>query len=146
MKKIISTSLIALVMSATALSAQEAKNSNFAIGLSTSLGGSVAMQIAGLNIGVGGGASVDYLFLDKNIVTNESIALNWYVGAGGAYFWGNAFGGNSINGDILVRVPVGLSMMFAKDWEIFGELDPGVRFNHGTDFGIDSGIGFRYHF
>ncbi len=45
-----------------------------------------------------------------------------------------------------VRVPVGLQYIFETHYELFLEVAPGIELFPATEFDIDFGIGFRYHF
>lgn len=84
------------------------------------------------------GAAVDYLFKkDKLKAEGIKAPMKWYVGAGGYGDW---------DGDLGVRLPVGLEMGFAERLDGFAQLIPRYRFNNNTDFGLDFGIGVRYLF
>lgn len=65
-------------------------------------------------------------------------SLHWYFGLGAKL---------RVNGDAKLgaRVPVGLYYYIAKDWELFGELVPGLLLVDETKFEIGGGIGLRYH-
>lgn len=84
------------------------------------------------------GVAVDYLF-KKDALKAEGInvPMSWYVGAGGYGDW---------DGDLGVRLPVGLEMGFAKRVDGYAQVIPRFRFNNDTDFGLDFGIGVRYLF
>jgi hypothetical protein len=69
--------------------------------------------------------------------------LEWpikaYVGVGGNFRFGDNFG-------IGVRFPLGLQLFFARRFELFGELVPGVQFIDNSGFDLDAGIGLRFLF
>ena len=69
--------------------------------------------------------------------------LEWpvkaYIGVGGNFQLGDNFG-------IGVRFPLGLQLFFARHFELFGELVPGVQFIENSGFDLDAGIGLRFIF
>lgn len=74
-----------------------------------------------------------------------------YVGVGGKLeaFDVNARGRDDDENDVIgvgVRVPFGAQWYFHPEWELFGEIVPGIGIIPDTDFDIDAGIGVRYHF
>ncbi|MBN1129261.1 MAG: DUF3996 domain-containing protein [Chitinispirillaceae bacterium] len=78
----------------------------------------------------------DYIFID-NVLQDP---LRWYLGGG--LFMG-------INDDHLgfgVRVPLGLQIRFHPNFEVFGELAPGIELLEETDIYVGGGIGIRYIF
>lgn len=84
------------------------------------------------------GVAVDYLFKkDKLNAEGINAPMKWYVGAGGYGDW---------DGDLGVRLPVGLEMGFAERLDGFAQLIPRLRVNNDADFGLDFGIGVRYQF
>jgi hypothetical protein len=95
----------------------------------------------------------DFLHLHADVwVYNALLAdpVNWYIGLGGKMqLFDVHVRGNSDNDHALgvgVRVPVGLQWYFLPEWELFGELVPGIGIIPDTDFDFDAGIGIRYHF
>lgn len=84
------------------------------------------------------GVSVDYIF-NREAINNAEIKVPvfWYVAAGGYGDW---------DGDLGVRLPVGVDVGFAKRWDGYAELIPRLRVNNNTSFGLDFGIGVRYQF
>jgi hypothetical protein len=96
----------------------------------------------------------DYLHVHADVwLYNATLAdpVNWYIGLGGKLqlFDVHVRGDSDNDGDALgigVRVPVGLQWYFLPEWELFGELVPGIGIIPDTDFDFDAGIGIRYHF
>jgi len=84
------------------------------------------------------GVSVDYIF-NREAINNADIKVPvfWYVAAGGYGDW---------DGDLGVRLPVGVDVGFAKRVDGYAEIIPRFRVNNNTDFGLDFGIGVRYQF
>jgi hypothetical protein len=84
------------------------------------------------------GVSVDYIF-NREAINNADIKVPvfWYVAAGGYGDW---------DGDLGVRLPVGVDVGFAKRVDGYAEVIPRFRVNNNTDFGLDFGIGVRYQF
>ena len=78
----------------------------------------------------------DYIFID-NVLQDP---LRWYLGGG--LFLG-------IHNDHVgfgVRIPVGLQIRFHPNFEVFGELAPGIALIEDTDIYLGGGIGIRYVF
>ena len=69
--------------------------------------------------------------------------LEWpvkaYIGIGGNFQFGDNFG-------IGARFPLGLQLFFARYFELFGELVPGIQFSQDPGFDLDAGIGLRFIF
>ena len=83
------------------------------------------------------GVSVDYLFKRDSLNVEVEAPVHWYIGAGGYGDW---------DGDLGVRLPVGIDVGFAKRVDGYAEIIPRLRVNNNTDFGLDFGIGVRYLF
>jgi hypothetical protein len=77
----------------------------------------------------------DYIFIDKVLQD----PLRWYLGAG--LFLG-------VHNDVSfgVRIPLGLLIRFHPNFEVFGELAPGIELIEATKPAIGGGIGIRYVF
>lgn len=73
-------------------------------------------------------------------------SLYWFFGVGAKITTGQKDGGD--NGDIGlgIRFPLGLRYFFSRNFELFGELAPGMKLLPGTDFEINGGIGVRFYF
>jgi hypothetical protein len=84
------------------------------------------------------GVSVDYIF-NREAINNADIKVPvfWYVAAGGYGDW---------DGDLGVRLPVGVDVGCAKRFDGYAELIPRLRVNNDAKFGLDFGIGVRYQF
>jgi len=78
----------------------------------------------------------DYIFID-NVIQDP---LRWYLG-GGLFL-----GISDDNVNFGVRVPVGLQIQFHPNFEVFGELAPGITILEETDLYLGGGIGIRYIF
>ena len=50
------------------------------------------------------------------------------------------------DGDLGVRLPVGVQLPVAKRLDVYGQVMPRFRFNNDSDFGVDLAIGIRYAF
>jgi hypothetical protein len=77
----------------------------------------------------------DYIFIN-NVLQDP---LRWYLGAG--LFLG-------VHNDVSfgVRIPIGLLIQFHPNFEVFGELAPGITLLEATGPAIGGGIGLRYIF
>lgn len=66
--------------------------------------------------------------------------VDWYVGVGGKVLL--------LSEDVKagVRVPVGIQWFALQQLELFAEIVPGLQIIDKTAFGLDAGIGVRYHF
>jgi hypothetical protein len=78
----------------------------------------------------------DYIFIDEVL----SDPLRWYLG-GGLFL-----GINDESVGFGVRVPVGLQIRFHRNFEVFGELAPGLALIEETGLYLGGGIGIRYVF
>jgi hypothetical protein len=122
------------------------------------LGASVKMPVLPLFWGfffkvgdgyVGLGATADYYFLDLNLVKDQNVNLDWYLGLG-------AYGDLAGFDDELIfagggRVPVGLSWHINQDWEIFLGVAANLGLQilpdfHFPQFFMNAELGFRYWF
>ena len=90
------------------------------------------------NLGNNGyiGATLDGWLLNKGIKQTD---LDWYWGVGGFLRLQNDVG-------VGARMPVGLQWFFHKQFELYGEIVPGLSII--PDLGIDvvAAIGLRYYF
>jgi hypothetical protein len=77
----------------------------------------------------------DYIFIDKVLQD----PLRWYLGAG-------LFLGVHHDVSFGVRIPLGLLIRFHPNFEVFGELAPGITLLEATGPAIGGGIGIRYVF
>ena len=81
----------------------------------------------------------DYLWHDYRAFPEpEEGKLPLYYGVGGSF---------TSDGDVSVRVPVGIAYMFeGYPFDVFLELAPVITFFHDEGFGLRGGIGARYYF
>lgn len=87
-------------------------------------------------------AAIDYRV--ENF-TNSRKNLHFYVDIGG--FIENYKGNNSEQDDrVGVRVPVGMTFGFAKDFQAYIQAVPNYDFNNDRGFDVDGAIGVRYQF
>jgi hypothetical protein len=101
----------------------------------------------GLNASFGGaaglGVSADYYFLDRDLVRDGSLDLDWFLGAG---VFSHLYFGSFFTMALGVRLPVGLSWHINQVFELFAELTPGfgVKFDTRPFYGVFGGeLGFR---
>ena len=81
------------------------------------------------------GIAIDYLFSKQK--TEADAPLLWYDGGGGYITWDSDFG---------ARVPVGLELSFAKEWDGYVQITPGLQIADKTEFKLSAGIDVRYQF
>ena len=69
--------------------------------------------------------------------------LDWYLGVGAKVQF-------AANRDEAVRagirVPIGVQWYFAPQFELFGEIVPGMNLIPATRFDAEGGVGLRFHF
>ena len=131
-------SLICALMLVGTAQAEEAPLKGFKLGFGFDRGFGIVGAMGKLKGFIGNdGVSVDYLFMRDSLKVEVEAPVHWYVGAGGFGDW---------DGDLGVRLPVGIDVGFAKRVDGYAEVIPRFRFNNNTDFGLDFGIGVRYLF
>ena len=75
--------------------------------------------------------------------------VTWFLGVGAkAKFYFDETRQQEENSEFAlgVRVPIGVQYIFEIHYELFLEVAPGIELFPTTEFDIDFGIGFRYHF
>ena len=118
--------------------ADQAPNKNLKLGFGFDRGFGITGAIGKLNGFIGNdGASIDYIFHRNNLNVDANVPVFLYVGAGGYGDW---------DGDLGIRLPVGIQANFTKRVDGYAQLMPRFRVNNNTDFGLDFGIGVRYQF
>lgn len=106
------------------------------IGAAIDMDLSLVAQIDRYNIVLGdSGFAVDYLV--KTGKFDNKTPLSWYFAGGGWAGWDNGFG---------VRAPVGISWSFAKDFDLYGQVQPVANFDDNFKFSVDGAIGVRFSF
>lgn len=96
------------------------------------------------------GFAADYILQRGKF--DAELPLHWYVGIGAAINWDNH--SSTYDKDYnaySVRVPLGISYSFAKNWNLYGQLAPDLAYkdkphDQHFKFGVDLGIGIRYAF
>jgi hypothetical protein len=87
--------------------------------------------------------SGDYYFVDRDLVKDGSLDLDWFLGLGGfAHF----FFGSDFNAALGVRLPIGLSWHIGRVFEFFADLAPGIgiKFDSAPFYGVlGAELGFR---
>jgi len=111
------------------------------VGLAFDQGFGVTGQFKNINGFIGNdGVSADYIFRQGGF--GRDIIFNWYVSGGAYYNW-------SGSENLGARVPLGLTLPFAKNWDVYGQLAPALDFDLDHDdvnFELDFAIGIRYAF
>lgn len=131
MKKLLMLSIVICSMALPSFAQAKVK-----IGAGIDMGLSVVAEIDRFNIALGDdGFAVDYQILTGKF--DETTPLSWYVSGGGFAGWDHGFG---------VRVPVGVKWDFAKNWDLYGQVQPVADFDDDFDFSVDGAIGVRFAF
>jgi hypothetical protein len=68
-------------------------------------------------------ASADYYFVDRDLVKDGSIDLDWFLGLG---LFSHLYFGNYFTMALGVRLPIGLSWHINRAFELFLDVAPGV--------------------
>jgi len=136
--------LLTVVTTTLALMATTAK-AETGIGIQFGEPGNVGLSLRFDNIAIGAAwgfgdngylhVTADYWLLKNNIATK----LDWFLGLGADLGIGDPF-------TVAARVPIGLQWMPAKDWEIFGQVAPGLKLINEVDFYFGGAVGVRYCF
>lgn len=115
--------------------------SNFAqaemkLGLAADMDFSIVAQIDKYNIVLGNsGFAVDYKVKEGSF--DNKTPLTWYFAGGGWAGWDDGFG---------VRAPAGVTWVFAKDWDLYGQVQPVANFDDKFKLSVDGAIGVRFTF
>ncbi|MGB0936251.1 MAG: hypothetical protein ACPGTQ_02270 [Colwellia sp.] len=118
------------------LSLSNFAQANFKVGVAADMDLSIVAEIKRFNIVLGdSGLAVDYKILTGKF--DEKTPLSWYVSGGGWAGWNNGFG---------VRAPIGVSWYFAKNWDLYGQVQPVANFDNDFDLSVDGAIGVRFAF
>ncbi|MCP4326532.1 MAG: hypothetical protein GY787_32820 [Alteromonadales bacterium] len=111
------------------------------IGLALDQGFGVVGQFKNINAFIGNdGVSADLILRQGGF--GKEFPFNWYAGGGAYYNW-------SGSDNLGVRVPLGLTLPFAKNWDVFGQVAPVLDLDLDHDnleFELDFAIGIRYAF
>lgn len=86
------------------------------------------------------------LWLARGVLASP---VSWYFGLGAKvqFFDVNAAGDEADDTlGVGIRIPLGLQWYFLPQWELFGEIVPGIGIIPDTDFDVDGGVGVRFHF
>lgn len=128
MKKIVLTMIVCAYVA----------NAKTGVGFAHDMGFGVVAQTQGnINIHIGNnGMAGDYLFKNNQKI-KEVNDLTWHLGVGAGIEWGGTF---------LGRVPVGLDWDFAKEWDLYVQLIPGLKLGATTGFNLGHAMGVRYFF
>lgn len=133
MKQFLSAIIASIMLLSTSANALK-------VGLGIDQGLGVTAQFQRINAFVGtNGIAGDYIL--KRGSFGEDVPFNWYV-AGGAFLgWDHGAG---------VRLPLGLNMFFAPEWDGYFQVQPELDFDHGNNsdanFSADFSLGVRFRF
>ncbi|MBU2871776.1 hypothetical protein [Colwellia sp. E2M01] len=118
------------------LSLSNAAYAQIKAGVAIDMGLSVVAQIDRYNIVLGDdGFAVDYTIRTGKF--DDRTPITWFVSGGGWAGWDHGFG---------VRVPAGVTWSFAKNWDLYGQVQPVANFDHDFDLDVDGAVGVRFAF
>lgn len=130
--------LFSCLLLSGALYAEPASFKNLKLGFGFDRGFGITGSVGDLNGFIGNdGVSVDYIFNKDALDVDANVPVFWFVAAGGYGDW---------DGDLAVRLPVGVQVNFAHRVDGYAQIMPRFRFNNNTDFGLDFAAGVRYLF
>ena len=137
--------LVLAVMMASLAVAAPSLNAETGVGIQFGEPGNVGLSLRFDNIAIGAAwgfgdngylhVTADYWLMKNDLAKN----LDWFLGLGADVGIGDPF-------TLAARVPIGLQWMPAKDWEIFGQVAPGLQIINEVDFYFGGAIGVRYIF
>jgi len=131
MKKFLLISTLMFLLSVSSFAQAKIK-----VGVALDMDLSLVAKIDRYSIVLGNdGFAVDYTI--KTGRFNDSTPLTWFVSGGGWAGWDHGFG---------VRVPLGVNWVFAKDWDLYGQVQPVANFDNKFDLSLDGAIGVRFAF
>jgi hypothetical protein len=126
--------IAAAVCAATLFTAGSANATKIGFAVDKGLG--ITAQFGNINAFLGDdGITGDYLFAQGKF--GDKGPVNWFVGAGAFIGWNHGYG---------VRMPVGITFGFAKQWDVYVQVAPELDIDGNTDFGVDGALGVRFAF
>lgn len=92
--------------------------------------------------------NASYLLHERRAMNLDGVVIDWYYGIGVHYYHHDRDRPNQDDEtDLGVRVPIGLDHSFRRmPLVAFAELGPTMNVVESTSFGLDFGLGLRYHF
>ncbi|ABM05090.1 conserved hypothetical protein [Psychromonas ingrahamii 37] len=139
MKRLIMIFICTVGLLTAAMSVNAANAAKVGFGFDQGFG--VAGQFNNLNGFVGNdGISGDYL-LKQGTFAND-LSFNYYMGGGAFYKWHH----DDIFG---LRAPLGLTLPFAPQFDVFAQISPNVGYKENKEelrFALSAAIGVRYAF
>lgn len=128
-----------LAVSASSMAAERKNTTKVGFGFDQGFG--ITGQLNDINAFIGNdGLSADYLF--KQGRYEADLPFTWYVGGGAYYNWDSS-------DNLGLRLPLGLTLPFAKQWEVYGQVAPELDYNlqhNDLKFQVGVAVGIRYAF
>ena len=133
------------------------------VGMAFDKGFGATVQLKNVNGFIGNdGLAVDYIFSLKKIKPKPDISfskdVSFYVGVGGTFEWGHSLNHQHRKDtrwhshdyqEFGLRVPFGLTLPFAQNWEAYGQVAPDLEYHtyhKDYEFGLNVAFGLRYAF
>lgn len=139
--KFVCLSLLAMQMFAGTAFAKVTTNnalSGVRLGFAVDRGFGVVGSIKQFTLFIGNdGAAADYIIQKEPWHTSLKGQVYWYLGGGVYGDW---------NGNRGVRVPIGAEWHFIQKLDAYAQLNPYLRVNNHSQFGLDAAVGIRYRF
>jgi len=136
--RIMTTGFICTLLFISTVHADENALKGMKLGFGFDRGLGVTGSVGKLNGFIGNdGVAIDYILRRKTLKLKVDKPVFWYVAAGSYGDW---------DGDIGIRLPVGVELYFTDRVDAYAQVMPQFRVNNSAEFGLDFAIGARYKF
>jgi len=136
--RIMTTGFICTLLFISTVHAEQNARKDMKLGFGFDRGLGVTGSVGKLNGFIGNdGAAIDYVLRQKTLKLKVDKPVFWYIAVGGYGDW---------DGDIGIRLPVGMELYFTDRADAYAQVMPQFRVNNSAEFGLDFAIGARYKF
>ncbi|MBM4178383.1 MAG: hypothetical protein FJ211_03505 [Ignavibacteria bacterium] len=143
MKNNVSICIALVVLFLSAFSPRELYGDN-AVGIQLGEPGTAGVSLRFDNIAIGAAWNIDNGYLHVNLdywADRGTLAkpIDWFYGYGADVGLGDEY-------RVAARIPVGMIWEPNKQFEVFGQVAPGLKVLPNTDFYFGAAVGVRYRF